>query len=79
MFSFYIRFLSLLFKVINKQIFIYIRLCYPTAGNLCQVTNLTTDSNNVLFGNVKLPGGGGLHVFTSDGALQFLRNNNQVC
>ena len=45
---------------------------------VCTTHNLTTDDNNILFGNVTGPKGG-FHTFTANGALHFSKAAGEVC
>jgi hypothetical protein len=55
--------------------------CYVTislsAGNSCQVKNLTTDPTDVYFGSFS-KGGIPPHILNSRGALHFLKSSGQV-
>ncbi|XP_062619516.1 uncharacterized protein LOC134281071 [Saccostrea cucullata] len=63
---------------INKLIFDYNteELFYVYPNGTCRTTNLTTDDNNLLFGNVKIEGG--LHVFSTNGAIHFSQKYGQT-
>lgn len=63
---------------ISKLIFDYSteELFYVYPNNTCKTTNLTTDDNNLLFGN--LENRGGMHVFTTNGALHFSKLYGQT-
>ena len=52
------------------------RICLFSANNTCKTTNLTTDDNNLLFGNLQIAGG--IHVFSTNGAIHFAQKYGQV-
>ncbi|XP_056019755.1 uncharacterized protein LOC125671708 isoform X2 [Ostrea edulis] len=63
---------------ISKLIFDYSteELFYVYPNQSCKTTNLTVDDNNLLFGNVHMEGG--LHVFSTNGALHFSKKYGQT-
>nr|XP_022319141.1 uncharacterized protein LOC111121934 [Crassostrea virginica] len=62
---------------ISKLIFDYNteELFYVFPNNTCKTTNLTTDDNNLLFGNLQIAGG--IHVFSTNGAIHFAQKYGQ--